>query len=563
MDFIKEYENLLLISIDGIKINSKYFIKKIDTINENNRCIFIKYYKDELDRYRKLRKSKDYKIESNGFDMGLHMFKHKRKMVYEFLTQSEVNSINLEDMTQEILKQAYINFVVDKSRDQFKYVQEFIEHIYEYLKNEIDINQIINSCEDEVPTWLEHGPSLENATKDQRDFYNKWKENYMKNICIDIQGQITYIFVYLYEIVYKFKSNKDINFIEYEFGKIRDMYGTDRYITRYLDIWTVDAYLFIGDYDKAWDRLIKINRENSIALEKSISIQDILIIKNNCKNTSINSDEFLLICNKSKLTDFGRQNIDNLNTVIDKELKKFENDTNKNIVDFFINQINIENHNNVDFSVPNVEYIKEEELEELRNHYINTYSEGYRYRRVYSKKLFLHVPQSRDTIKSLECIEIPTVVLNLLKDKLINLLREFENIYRESIGVSRIGEGWISETNLYYKIKEHFNKLKVEQHGRPSWLGRQHFDIYMPDVNIAIEYQGEQHNKPIDRFGGVENYKNQLIRDKKKQNLAIKNKCNLIYVYPDYDIYKIISIINNIIDGKTTGYIHNKIKLDF
>lgn len=564
MDFVKEYENLLSMSIDGIKINSKHFIKNIDAINKNNRCIFIKYYKDEVDRYRKLRESKDYKIESNGFDMGLNMFKHKRKMVYEFLTQREVNSINLEDITQEILKQAYINFIVDKSRSSFIYIQEFIQHIKGYLKDDIDINQIINSCEEEVPTWSEYRPSLENATKEQIDFYNKWKKNYMKNICIDIQGQITYIFVYLYDVVYKFKNNKDINFIEYEFGKIRDMYGSDRYITRYLDMWTVDAYLFIGDYDKAWDSLlIKMNRENYISMEKYITIQDILIIKNNCKNTNINSDEFLLMCNKSQLTDFGKQNIDNLKLVIDRELKKFENGINKNIVDFFINQINIENTtNNIDFSIPNVEYIKEEELEELRNHYINAYSKGSRYSRVYSKQLFLHVPQRRETIKSLECMEIPYVVLNILKEKFIKLLREFENIYRESIGGSKIGEGWISETNLYYQIKNHFNKLKVEQHGRPSWLGRQHFDIYIPDVNIALEYQGEQHNKPIDIFGGVENYKNQLIRDKKKQNLAIKNKCNLIYVYPDYNIYKIISIINNIIDGKANGYIHNKIELD-
>lgn len=549
-------------SIDGIKINSKHFIKKIDNINENNRCIFIKYYKTELDRYRELRKSENYKIDPNGIDFGLARFKQKRKMIYEFLTQNEINSINLEDITQDILKQAYINFTSDRHRSWFKYIQELIECISKDLKYEIDINQIINSCEEEVPAWAEYGPSLDNATKEQRDFYNKWKECYMKNVCIDIHGQITYIFVYLYEVVEKFKNNKDISFIEYEFGKIRNMYGMYNYIIRYLDIWIVDSYLFIGDYDKAWDSLIKIDRENFMSLEKYISIQDILLIKNNCKNTHINSEEFLLICSKSQLTDFGRQNIDNLKYTMDIELKKFKDDRNKNVVDFLLNQINIENLTDRDFSILEEWYINEDEFKELKCHYINIYSKKSKCRGVYRKSVFLNVPKSRDTVKYLECPQIPTMVLNGLKYKLIKLLREFENIYRESIGGSRIGEGWISETNLYYQIKDYFNKLKVKQHKSPRWLGKQHFDIYMPNVNIAIEYQGEQHSKPVDIFGGLESYKNQLVRDKKKQDLAIKNKCNLIYVYPNYNIDEVISIINNIIDGKTTGYIHNNVEVD-
>ena len=39
------------------------------------------------------------------------------------------------------------------------------------------------------------------------------------------------------------------------------------------------------------------------------------------------------------------------------------------------------------------------------------------------------------------------------------LLREGENKYRQIIGAKKIGESWISETELYYKVKKAFNKI--------------------------------------------------------------------------------------------------------
>ena len=57
-------------------------------------------------------------------------------------------------------------------------------------------------------------------------------------------------------------------------------------------------------------------------------------------------------------------------------------------------------------------------------------------------------------------------------------------------------------TELYYKIKETFPNEKVVHHGKPSWLGQQHLDIYFPYKNIAIEYQGLQHQEPVEFFGG-------------------------------------------------------------
>lgn len=114
------------------------------------------------------------------------------------------------------------------------------------------------------------------------------------------------------------------------------------------------------------------------------------------------------------------------------------------------------------------------------------------------------------------------------------LAREFENAERESRNLPKIGEGWIAETELYYKVKEEFPDMEVIHHGSPSWLGSQHLDIYMPDIQVGIEYQGIQHRRPVDYFGGDEAFKTQTQRDRRKRTLCEKNGLLLVEVDQDY-----------------------------
>jgi hypothetical protein len=119
-----------------------------------------------------------------------------------------------------------------------------------------------------------------------------------------------------------------------------------------------------------------------------------------------------------------------------------------------------------------------------------------------------------------------------------------ENIIRDLRGLPRVGEGWISETKLFYLLKKHFdNSTSILHHGKPKWLGRQHFDIYIPEYNIAIEYQGEQHYQPIDFFSGKESFKANKLRDERKKAIAKENNCHLICVDKAYSESDLISEI--------------------
>jgi len=138
------------------------------------------------------------------------------------------------------------------------------------------------------------------------------------------------------------------------------------------------------------------------------------------------------------------------------------------------------------------------------------------------------------------------LVFESIRHRASELLREAENLYRSNIGAKQVGESWISETELYYLIKSKFNSYKVIHHGRPEFLGRQHLDIWIPELKIGIEYHGTQHDKPIDFFGGEKSFLENQKRDERKRNLCLENGVHLIEVREGYEIESIIQIILNV-----------------
>jgi hypothetical protein len=126
---------------------------------------------------------------------------------------------------------------------------------------------------------------------------------------------------------------------------------------------------------------------------------------------------------------------------------------------------------------------------------------------------------------------------NIIKEycKRINIkLRTIENQYRLDKGFNIVGS-LVNESILFKKIKEHFKEHRVISQGSPSWLSPQRLDIYFPDLNIAVEYQGVQHFKPIEYYGGIEGYKRTIERDNRKRYLCKRHKCQLLEVLPNYD----------------------------
>jgi hypothetical protein len=137
---------------------------------------------------------------------------------------------------------------------------------------------------------------------------------------------------------------------------------------------------------------------------------------------------------------------------------------------------------------------------------------------------------------------------NLITEIFSSIVFYNENEFRDSRGVPRIGEGWISETNLYYELKSYFNEHEVIHHGKPKWLGNQHVDIWFPKFKIGVEYQGKQHFEPIEFFGGEESFFKNQERDIRKKILFKENNCILIEVTKGYNIENVTSEIEKYIE---------------
>ncbi len=125
------------------------------------------------------------------------------------------------------------------------------------------------------------------------------------------------------------------------------------------------------------------------------------------------------------------------------------------------------------------------------------------------------------------------------------LVRDAENEVRKVHGIPLIGEGWISETLLYQEVCAQFADEHIIQHGRPKWLGRQHFDIWFPDRKVAIEYHGHQHFEPIGFFGGETAFEENQRRDRRKKRLAKQHGVKLIVIRYD-DAYTMDWLTNEI-----------------
>ena len=86
-------------------------------------------------------------------------------------------------------------------------------------------------------------------------------------------------------------------------------------------------------------------------------------------------------------------------------------------------------------------------------------------------------------------------------------------------------------SNLEKSLYNFFNirNINFEPQKHFEWLGNQSLDFYIPEYNVAIECQGEQHFNEIKHFGGINKFKKTQLRDKKKKQLCKENGIKLLY----------------------------------
>lgn len=91
----------------------------------------------------------------------------------------------------------------------------------------------------------------------------------------------------------------------------------------------------------------------------------------------------------------------------------------------------------------------------------------------------------------------------------------------------------LKEKNINFEIQKTFNGC--------SYKSKLQFDFYLPDYNLCIEYDGIQHFKQIDWFGGESGYKETKKRDNIKNNFCKDKQMPLLRIPYNKDIEDILN----------------------
>mgnify|MGYP000645730718 CR=1 FL=1 len=359
---------------------------------------------------------------------------------------------------------------------------------------------------EEIPIWTHKYvysyQGLKECNLEQKQFYKEFKKQFFDNIFIDLNGNDNYVFILFYDLLEN--HNSSINELIIHFENLEKYYPKTKGYTKPAIIQELESN---NDFNKAWE-LIYSN--------EYIGIETIIKYESKLNQQLLDGEIITKLVGFSHLTEFGQNNIQDIKSFVTIEKQKYLLNKGKAFFDIFLKNG------------------KPHKLEYYQDLFIS--SAEYKYYKSIDDN------QRNSNYSSM----IPHVVEKAIFSQCRLIVKKAEDSYRKSIGMPKVGEGWISETELFYKISNYFKEDEVIHHASPKWLGRQHLDIYLPKLNIGIEYQGAQHYEPIEFFGGQEAYEKTVERDKRKKQLCLKHNCTLIYADKGYDINKITSTIEEI-----------------
>lgn len=79
------------------------------------------------------------------------------------------------------------------------------------------------------------------------------------------------------------------------------------------------------------------------------------------------------------------------------------------------------------------------------------------------------------------------------------------------------------------------------------------YDFYLPNYNLLIEYQGEQHKKVVDYFGGESGLKVRQEHDYRKKQYAKEHNIQLLEIWYNENIEQKLKETLNLETLETAG----------
>lgn len=374
-----------------------------------------------------------------------------------------------------------------------------------------------------VPALRSYYSSLDDLESDaQREFYARYVESVHAGEPLDLEGNISYAFILLREATaQRLDSRRDAGFLVSTLRSFANLYaGTS--LGRYSQRWLADLSFLAGDFEGGYRLFGPFGPD----LELYINLAPFLT---ESRITPEMVDRWL--GQSHGLTDFGKKRKQDVMAHLAVILEDLHDELGHSTLTDLWQRVS-------ERRAAGVPLFGEDELDEFNR------SEGLA-ERVASANLDSGYSRPREAFfgmpSLMTAIEWPAEWTStawfewIASERLRSLYRQAENSLREAEGLKAVGEGWVSEMALLNELRAAFPEEHVAHQGRPRWLRPQSLDIYFPQRDVAVEYQGLQHSEPVERFGGAEAFERQQERDQRKRELCIKHGVTLIEVHPGYE----------------------------
>jgi hypothetical protein len=342
---------------------------------------------------------------------------------------------------------------------------------------------------DAVPPFQRYFASERDMDGQQNEFFRRWRDFWNRGEALDVQGNISYLFCYVYSVL-----SRPPDKAAPELSRLIQKYPQEEKFIDYCRRWLSDCFVVMQDYRKALELYPPIPVDSRSAT----CTDDILSLKVRLGEHISGRDALTL--NGPNVTKWGKDHLDKVAAYLDIIISAHERNNAINLLECWS-----KNSHKCPYSVFRGTVLSSEAA-------IPAY-------------WFSNNPEA----------------MAFVQDK----TRDAENSVREEMSIPRIGEGWVSETNLFYELRAHFAGMEIIQHARPSWLRGQHLDIFFPSLFVAVEFQGLQHDEPVEYFGGEEAFRKVKSRDDRKRRLCKRNGIRLIEVRPGYDFQSLIAEVRH------------------
>ena len=339
-----------------------------------------------------------------------------------------------------------------------------------------------------VPPFKTYFATLDVMDVEQRRFYDFWLQNMKDGRFVDVDGQVSYLYAHIAPVL----ASRDYGRIRAVLEEMVSGYPHEESFCELCQMWIADTYFAQGDVAMALASLPppRIGSRATMLADNTLSMKRLV-------GRRISGRDVVAIAGP-KVTAFGRKNLALIEEQISAELRAREAAEDIDLLVAWSTDAE---------ATPYSVFTGSD-----AQHFLDT-------------NIWLF-SLSRDVL-----------------DTCVALIRDAENVVRVEAHLPRVGEGWVAETELFYALKARFSQETVLHHARFEWLGRQHLDIFFPERNVALEYQGPQHDEPVAFFGGQKAFEQTRARDRRKRMRCREAGVRLIYVRSGYNLDEVVAAV--------------------